>query len=138
ARADLCGVAGGRVPPRLRTGPAAPAGSAILLGTLDDLRRAAPRLGLAGSLGPDAFLLKTVRSANSRYLVIAGGNDRGVLYGAFALLRKIATGDSIDNLDEQQTPYAPVRWVNHWDNLNGSIERGYGGRSTFSQAPPVP
>ena len=54
-----------------------------------------------------------------------------MLYGAFALLRKIAVGDSIARLNEKQTPYAPVRWVNQWDNLDGTIERGYGGRSIF-------
>src|SRR6185312_903552 len=59
------------------------------------------------------------------------GNDHGVLYGTFALLRKIALGEPIRDLDETQTPYAPVRWVNQWDNLNGTIERGYGGRSIF-------
>ena len=54
-----------------------------------------------------------------------------MLYGAFALLRKIALGEPIDALDEKQAPYAPIRWVNQWDNLDGSIERGYGGRSIF-------
>ena len=63
--------------------------------------------------------------------MVAGGTDRGVLYGVFALLRKIALEQPIDSLDETQVPYAPVRWVNHWDNLDGSIERGYGGRSIF-------
>ena len=60
--------------------------------------------------------------------VIAGGSDRGVLYGVFAYLRKIATGEA---LNDRQAPYAPVRWVNQWDNLDGTIERGYGGRSIF-------
>ena len=54
-----------------------------------------------------------------------------MLYGAFALLRKIAIGEPVADLDEKQTPYAPVRWVNQWDNLDGTIERGYGGRSIF-------
>jgi alpha-glucuronidase len=134
ARDELIRGVRGMLTRTLRIEPGVGAGPSILLGTLDDLRRAAPQLSLAGSLAPDAFLLKTVRSTDSRYLVIAGGNDRGVLYGAFALLRKIATGEAIANLDEQQAPYAPIRWVNHWDNLNGSIERGYGGRSVFWDA----
>ena len=54
-----------------------------------------------------------------------------MLYGAFALLRKIALGESIEKLNEKSEPRVPVRWVNHWDNLDGSIERGYGGRSIF-------
>ena len=80
-----------------------------------------------GNLAPDAFQLK----AEGRSIVITGGNDRGILYGAFALLSKIALGEPLTNLDETQSPYTSVRWVNHWDNLDGSIERGYGGRSIF-------
>ena len=52
-------------------------------------------------------------------IVITGANDRGVLYGAFALLRKVALGESIAKLDESSEPRVPVRWVNHWDNLDG-------------------
>jgi alpha-glucuronidase len=63
--------------------------------------------------------------------VVTAANDRGVLYGTFALLRKIALGEAVTNLDERDSPYAPLRWVNQWDNLDGSIERGYGGRSLF-------
>ncbi len=64
-------------------------------------------------------------------MIVAGASERGVLYGTFALLRKIAMGETIANLDDAESPYAPVRWVNEWDNLDGSIERGYGGRSIF-------
>jgi alpha-glucuronidase len=63
--------------------------------------------------------------------VITGSTDRAVLYGSFSLLRKIAQGDSVAQLDEVQTPSAPIRWVNQWDNLDGTIERGYAGPSIF-------
>ena len=56
-------------------------------------------------------------------------NERGVLYGAFAILRKIALGQEMTRLDERQEPAAPLRWVDDWDNLNGGIERGYAGPS---------
>jgi alpha-glucuronidase len=79
------------------------------------------------NLPPDSFHLKT----EGRNIRIEGGSDRGVLYGVFALLRRIALGEPLANLDETQSPHTPVRWVNHWDNLDGSIERGYGGRSIF-------
>jgi alpha-glucuronidase len=97
---------------------------AIVLGTLAQV---GPRFSLVANLGPDGYWLKTV----NRSIIITAQNDRGVLYGAFALLRKIALGESINNLDEKQAPAAPVRWVNQWDNPDGSIERGYGGRSIF-------
>src|SRR5450631_3790604 len=67
----------------------------------------------------------------SECLVITAATDRGVLYGVFALLSKIAVGESITAIDEAQQPYAPIRWFNQWDNLDGRIERGYGGPSIF-------
>jgi alpha-glucuronidase len=111
-----------------------PAESAIVIGTLSELRRTAPQLTFTGNLDPDGYWLKTVRINGARYIVVTAENDRGVLYGAFALLRKIALSEPIADLDQKQTPYAPVRWVNQWDNLDGSIERGYGGRSIFWDA----
>ena len=86
---------------------------------------------LEASLDGDGYWLKTVRAGATRYTVVTAATDHGVLYGSFALLRKIALGEPVAELDEKQAPSAPVRWVNHWDNLNGSIERGYGGPSIF-------
>ncbi len=54
-----------------------------------------------------------------------------MLYGALALARKIDLGEPIAALDEKQIPYAPVRMLDHWDNLDGTIERGYAGPSIF-------
>ena len=64
-------------------------------------------------------------------LLVASSNDRGVLYGTFALLRKMALGRRLQRMNETHTPLAPIRWTNEWDNLDGSIERGYAGRSIF-------
>jgi alpha-glucuronidase len=81
----------------------------------------------ATGLAQDAFTLKSERGN----ITIAAANDRGALYGAFALLRKIALGEPLANLNETQTPRVAIRWVNEWANLDGSIERGYAGRSPF-------
>jgi alpha-glucuronidase len=105
--------------------------ASILLGTLDELRRAVPQFAVSAGVDGDGYLLRAVRVNGVRHIVIAAANDRGVLYGGFALLRKIALGEAIAELNEQQSPAAPLRWVNQWDNLNGSIERGYGGPSIF-------
>ena len=115
----------------LRLESALPKESAIVLGTRERCRSASPALYLDGTLGDEAYRLKTVRVGNVQYLVVTGDSDRAVLYGAFALLRKVALGQPLSDLDEQQGPDAPIRWVNQWDNLDGSIERGYGGRSIF-------
>ncbi len=110
-----------------------PRENAIILGTLPAIRQANPSLTLTpgAEIGEDGYWLKSIASGGFRYLVITAPNDRGVLYGTFALLRKIALHESVRDLDERQTPYAPIRWVNQWDNLNGTIERGYGGASIF-------
>lgn len=115
----------------LRVETGVPEESAIILGTLADFQKRAPQLHVAADLKPDGYLLKTVRVGALTHVIVSGSNDGGVLYGTFALLRKIAIGESIGEIDEQQSPYAPIRWVNHWENLDGTIERGYGGRSIF-------
>jgi alpha-glucuronidase len=108
-----------------------PQEDAFVLGTIEDIRRAFPVLSINKSPSGDGFWLKTVETHGHKYSVITGTNDRGVLYGTFALLRKIAQQESVSKLDEVESPSAPVRWVNQWDNLDGSIERGYAGRSIF-------
>jgi alpha-glucuronidase len=126
AREEIVRGVRGMVGHTLRVETQSPGNDAIVLGTLDSLD-----VGLKAELPPDGFWLKTATKNGRRYTVVTARNDRGVLYGAFALLRKIALGENIANLNEKQSPYAPVRWVNEWDNLNGTIERGYGGRSIF-------
>jgi alpha-glucuronidase len=131
ARRELLLGIRGMVGRTLRVESRVPGESAIVLGTLGTIRQAFPQFDAAGSLEPDGYWLRTLRAGAARYTVVTAANDRGVLYGAFALLRKIALGEPVGDLDEKQSPYAPVRWINQWDNLDGSIERGYGGRSIF-------
>ena len=106
-------------------------GNAIVLGTLAPLHALAPALKPPQPLRTDGYWLKSSRIRGSECLVVTATTDRGVLYGVFALLSKIARGESIASIDEVQQPYAPIRWVNQWDNLDGRIERGYGGPSIF-------
>jgi len=115
----------------LRVGARPFTADAIVLGKLADVHALAPELSLPRELKPDGYWLKSAGIGGHDCLVVAATSDRGVLYGVFALLSKIARGESIAALDEVQEPYAPIRWVNQWDNLNGRIERGYGGPSIF-------
>ena len=115
----------------LRAEPNLPGEGAVVLATLDELRRSKPQWNLAADLAPEAYWLKRVVSGGASYIVITARDPRGLLYGSFALLRKVSLGESLAAVDEKSSPYAPVRWVNEWDNLDGSIERGYGGRSIF-------
>jgi len=101
-----------------------PQGARIILSTMDKLPAA---WGLKAAMPPDGYWLKT----HAGYTVITAANERGVLYGAFAVLRKVALGQPVSALDEKSAPATAIRWINQWDNLDGSIERGYGGRSIF-------
>ena len=119
----------------LRIEPNLPREDAIVLGRLASVRRVLPEARIPESLPPESYVLRSVAGGNGkRYIAVAGPDDRGVLYGAFALLRRMQLGEAIARLDERQSPSAPIRWVNQWDNLDGSIERGYGGRSIFWDA----
>jgi alpha-glucuronidase len=115
----------------LRSETALPNEDAILLGTLDSVKKAEPAFDAPTDLRTDGFCLKTVTANGHKYLVITAVNERGVLYGTFALLRKMGLQESLAGLNEMDNPYAPLRMVNQWDNLDGTIERGYGGKSIF-------
>jgi len=130
ARAEFLRGVRGMLGRTLRQESALPPLGGVIIGSLRDIDVAMPESQL-GSLPDEGFRIKTVQKGAARYLVVAGGAERGALYGVFALLRKISLREPLSAIDEQQSPYAPVRWVNHWDNLNGSIERGYGGSSIF-------
>ena len=98
--------------------------------TLAEARRKWPQAAPA-SIGTDGFWLGTVQTASGRVIVIAGDGARGAVYGVFALERAMSLGADLTTLNRTETPSSPQRWVNEWDNLDGSIERGYGGRSVF-------
>jgi alpha-glucuronidase len=115
----------------LRIDRGAPKEAVIVAGTVERVRTLDGSFAVPDDLQGDAYALMSTQIMGQNAIVITGATDRAVLYGAFALLRKIAQGESVANLKEVQRPSAPVRWVNQWDNLDGSIERGYAGRSIF-------
>ena len=117
--------------PRIRedADPRAPgaAETLVVVGTQAETRRWRPELAAGAALGADAYRLHRA----GKILLIEGGDARGALYGAFALLREIAEEHSLLALDEHSEPWAAVRWTNEWDNPDGTIERGYAGPSIF-------
>lgn len=81
--------------------------------------------------GPEGYVIRQARIANHPVIAIASEDERGALYGAFHLLRLMQTAQSIERLDISERPKVQLRMLNHWDNLNGTIERGYAGRSLW-------
>ena len=79
-------------------------------------------LKLDASMKQDAYCIKVNSEQRKVNSVISAKNEIGLLYGAYALLRGETTGSE---------PFYKLRILNHWDNLNGTIERGYAGLSIF-------
>ncbi|WP_026504739.1 alpha-glucuronidase family glycosyl hydrolase [Butyrivibrio sp. NC3005] len=67
---------------------------------------------------------------NGKRITISAPDENGMLYGVFALLRNVAMQKE-RKADELCEPSNPLRMLNHWDNMDGSIERGYSGESFF-------
>jgi alpha-glucuronidase len=82
-------------------------------------------------LGPEGYLLRTASVGGRRITVIAASSDIGVLYGAFRYLSLIQTRQPVERLDIASAPKLQLRMLNHWDNLDRSVERGYAGQSIW-------
>ena len=102
----------------------------ITLATAANRDVAALRIPLA-ALGDEGYRVGYVTLGNRRTLLVTANTDRGVLYGSFALLRHLQTGGSLDRIDLTSSPRVKLRVLNHWDNLDGVVERGYAGASLW-------
>src|ERR1017187_10283288 len=84
-----------------------------------------------GAVGDEGFIIRSTRIGNKPVTVIAANAEIGALYGGFHFLRLMQTGRPIDKLDIAERPALQLRLMNHWDNPDGTIERGYAGRSMW-------
>ena len=114
-----------------RTTTALNNGPVILMGTLDSVGTVIKDMISPLNLAGDGYWLAEANLGRSQCFIITSRNDRGVLYGVFAFLSKIARAESLQSLNEAQLPANSVRMVDQWDNLDGTIERGYAGASLF-------
>src|SRR5690348_2561315 len=106
----------------------------VMLGTAADLRKAGvPTLDLS-ALGPEGYLVRSLRLPTGRTIVVTGNSGAGVLYGTFALIRELQLGHPLDDLNLRSSPAYPLRMLDHWDNLDGTVERGYAGKSLWNWA----
>lgn len=91
-------------------------------------RRSIPFSGI----GKQGYVIATDRTSG-HFLTFIGANDEiGALYGAFAYLRLVQTGHAVSNLKIASSPTLPLRMLDHWDDLDGTVERGYAGRSLWN------
>lgn len=89
-------------------------------------------LGLPlAQLGEEGYLLRSLRIRGRPVTLLAANSHRGLLYGSFALLSRLQQGHRLSGVDEASAPQVGLRMLNHWDNLDGHVERGYAGASLW-------
>ena len=82
-------------------------------------------------LGQEGFAIQTVRTSKQQ-IIITANTDIGFLYGSFAFLRLLQTQQPVTQINITSIPSVKLRVLNHWDNLNRYVERGYAGISIFN------
>ena len=110
-----------------------PSGNALLVGTAGEL--AAEGVAISeverDLLGEEGHLIRSHQAGDNRWIVVAGKTGPAALTGTFHLLRLLQTQEDIRDLDVASCPLIRRRILTHWDNLDGTIERGYAGRSLW-------
>jgi alpha-glucuronidase len=82
--------------------------------------------------GDDGYILRSMTNGQRAITVIASQTERGALYGTFHFLRLLETRQDIAHLNILEKPMLERRLLDHWDNLDGSVERGYAGKSLWN------
>lgn len=84
------------------------------------------------SINNEGFVIKTIVWQGEKQILITAKTDVGVLYGVYNFLRLLQTNQNITNLNFVDSPKINIRILNHWDNLNETVERGYAGSSIWN------
>lgn len=83
-------------------------------------------------INDEGYIIKSITYEGKSHILITAKTDKGVLYGVFNFLKLLQTNKPIDNLSVVDAPKINLRVLNHWDNLNGTVERGYAGFSLWN------
>ena len=106
----------------------------VFVGTRTELGRSLPDSVASelDDLGPEGYVIAaTADGRNAVTVFLTAKSDVGLVYGTFRLLRELQLRTGIANLPVVESPGLPLRMINHWDNLDRSVERVYGGFSIF-------
>ena len=83
-------------------------------------------------IGSEGFIIKSVTVNNKSILLITANEDLGILYGVFNLLQLMKMHKSLEGINIVDAPKIQLRMLNHWDNLDRTVERGYAGFSLWN------
>lgn len=107
--------------------------ASLVIGTPDDfdLLRTGDLMPKLDSLGKEGFLIKRM-SRHPGTIVIVSNSPVGAMYGVFHLLREIQINPDLQSLlPIMSAPLISERILDHWDNLDRTVERGYAGFSIW-------
>ncbi|MEQ3650883.1 alpha-glucuronidase family glycosyl hydrolase [Hyphomonas sp.] len=83
------------------------------------------------AVGAEGFTLRATKLNGKRVTLIAAQSDIGVLYGTFDYLQRMSRDEAFADIDITSRPKTKLRLLNHWDNLDRHVERGYAGQSIW-------
>ena len=104
----------------------------LIIGTINN--KVIKTFGLSNELkllGSEGYIIRTVQKNKKQFTVIASLSETGLLYGTYHLLRLIQTHKFTYSLHIVEKPSYAIRILDHWDNPDGTVERGYAGRSIW-------
>ncbi|MDH5822535.1 alpha-glucuronidase family glycosyl hydrolase [Luteimonas sp. RD2P54] len=104
---------------------------ALVVGTPESVPALARLRPALEGLGREGYLIRSLEIDGHPATAIVANQDIGALYGAFHYLRLLQTGAPVDALDLRSAPKLQLRVLNHWDNLDRHVERGYAGQSIW-------
>lgn len=81
---------------------------------------------------PEGYLIAAAPVKGRRAVVVTSQSEVGTLYGAFGLLRQLQAERPLAGILVADAPKVARRLLNHWDNLDRTVERGYAGRSLWA------
>lgn len=83
------------------------------------------------SINEEGFFIKSTFYKGNSIKIISAKTDIGLLYGSFRLLQEMQQHHTISNIEISDSPKIKKRVLNHWDNLDRTVERGYAGFSIW-------
>ncbi|MBT8294267.1 MAG: alpha-glucuronidase, partial [Eudoraea sp.] len=83
-------------------------------------------------IGNEGFIIKSITVNGKSVLLITANEDLGILYGVFKLLQLMKMHKSLEGINIVDAPKIQLRMLNHWDNLDRTVERGYAGFSLWN------
>jgi alpha-glucuronidase len=110
------------------------AGQTLVIGTpaTSKLIKESDINNLLNKTGKEGYVIKSTQLSGKNCIIIAANTETGVLYGVFNFLKLLQTNKDISRLVVVEWPRITYRVLDHWDNLDRTVERGYAGCSIWN------